>query len=176
MRVIEIMTGSEIQYCSPETMLHQAAKMMKKANCGALPVVDENNKVVGLVTDRDICLSLAHRHTKTLPERNVGDIITAKVYSVKTDDELTEALKQMRTNRVSRLPVVDKDGKLRGILSLHDLLSKALNGHADLGSVADSGENIAKTIRALIDRYSHVLQHQAKEVTAGRRISWEEAM
>jgi CBS domain-containing protein len=174
MKVKEIMTEGSLQYCSPETKLHNAAKSMKTANCGALPVVDKNKKVVGMITDRDICLSLANKQEKPLSRQNVGDIISSKVYSVKTDDDLNTALKQMRTNKIGRLPVVDKAGKLKGILSLHDLLSRFLNGDRELKKVSEAGENISKTLKALADNYS--LNSQTKIVTAGRSESWEDAM
>ena len=176
MKVKEIMTASSLQFCSPETKLHNAARAMKKANCGVLPVVDKNKKVVGMVTDRDICLSLANKQKKPLSKQNVGDIISSKVFSVKAEDDLKTALKQMRTHKIGRLPVVDKSGKLKGILSVHNLLSNSLNGEAGLGSVSETDENIARTVKALADSYSVNSQPKIRIASAGRSESWEEKM
>ena len=176
MKVQEVMTASSLKYCSPSTKLHVAAKAMKIANCGVLPVVDRNKKIVGIITDRDICLSLAHTLNKPMNDRNFGDIISKEVHFVNVNDDLTIALKQMRVNKVGRLPVVDRMGKLVGILSLHNLLSKMLDNKYEMGSLSDTGENFAKTIKALSDRYTLNDKMVGTLVTAGRSESWEEGM
>jgi CBS domain-containing protein len=179
MKIKEIMTSNLLQYCRPETKLHNVAKSMKKANCGVLPVVNKSKKVVGMVTDRDICLALANKNKKPISLRNVGDIISStksSVVSVKVDDDLKTALKQMRTNKIGRLPVIDKTGKLKGILSIHNLISKSNDGKKDWGNLSDTDENIAKTILALADHYSLNKLPKSKFVSAGRSETWEESM
>lgn len=177
MKVKEIMIADSLEYCSPTTKLQSAAKAMKEANCGALPVVNKENKVIGIITDRDICLSLADKDTKPFDKRNVGEVISKNVFSVKTDDDVETALRQMRINQVGRLPVVDRSGKLKGILSLHNLLSYSLDGKAKLGEVMDSGESIAETVKALTDRYAKKKTvSQSRIVTVGRTKTFEEGM
>lgn len=177
MKVKEIMTADSLQYCSPGTKLLNAAKAMKEANCGALPVLDKENKVIGIITDRDICLALADNQIKPIEKRNVGEVISKNIFSVKTDDEVETALKKMRTNQIGRLPVIDRSGKLKGILSLHNLLSVSLDGQPELGEVMESGESIAKTVKALSDRYSKNGQVQkTRIVTAGRTKTFEEGL
>src|SRR5574342_8506 len=122
MKVQDVMTSRRLQYCNPETKLHNAVKLMKAGNCGALPVVDQNKKVVGIVTDRDIALSLSSRQTGSPAKAKVSQVMTKKVQTVKTGADLTAALQQMRTKKVGRLPVVDGEGKLQGILSMHNLI------------------------------------------------------
>jgi CBS domain-containing protein len=175
MKVKDVMTSEKLQYCSTETKLHNAAKVMKKANCGALPVLDSSRKVIGIVTDRDICLTLADRQIKPHAELNVGDIVSQKLYSVRTEDDLAQALSKMRTYKVGRLPVTDQSGTLQGMLTIHDLLSKSLNGQPDLGKFTATGENVAKTIKALADRYSNAtaLKQSATDHSVGRE-NWEE--
>lgn len=153
MKVKDIMAADSIKFCSPETRLHNAAKVMKDVNCGALPVVDKNKKLIGMVTDRDICLSLATKRVKLPAHISVGQIMTTKIVSVKPDDDISVALNQMRTKKVGRLPVINSDGKLEGVLTMHQLLAYASRNGDDFNDMY-SGETIAKTIKALSNRYS----------------------
>jgi CBS domain-containing protein len=153
MKVKEIMTANPVKYCSPETNLQDAAKEMKEANVGALPVVDNKQKVIGLVTDRDIALSLASEQT-SLSATHVEDIISKQVHTVKAEDNLEDALEKMRTNQIGRLPVTDEEGKLKGIVSVHNLLSQTFEGKTELGDPSKAGENILKTIKAVHERYN----------------------
>lgn len=156
MKVKEVMTAHSLRYCSPETKLHSAAKTMKAGNCGSLPVVDKQKKVVGMVTDRDIALSFAKKQTSSAKTK-VSDIISKKVYTVNQNDNLSDALAQMRTNQVGRLPVIDDERKLKGIVSVHNLISAAgrSNSKIGLGAFNSKGENLIKTIQALTNRYSN---------------------
>lgn len=152
MKVKEIMNGNKVQFCTPETRLRKAAKVMRNANCGALPVVNGKNKVVGIVTDRDICLSLAEK--KKSPSRiRVSDVMTRKAVTVRPNDEMAVALREMRTKKIGRLPVVDKSGKLKGIISLHNLLATDSGDRKTLNGSVAGGESILKTVKALTSRY-----------------------
>lgn len=153
MKVKEVMVENSLSYCSPETNLAKATKMMKDSNLGALPVVDKDKKVIGIITDRDICLSLANKEKKTISELSVKEIITqAKVHTIKTDDTITDALREMRKNKIGRLPVTNSEGKLKGMISINTLLSHALDQKNELGNVTSKDENLAKTIKTLFDR------------------------
>jgi CBS domain-containing protein len=153
MKIKEVMVENSLSYCSPETNLAKATKMMKDSNLGALPVVDKDQKVIGIITDRDICLSLANKGKKTISELSVKEIVPqAKVHTIKIEDTVTDALREMRKNRIGRLPVTNNDGKLKGMISINTLLSHALNKKNELGNVTAKDENLAKTIKALFDR------------------------
>lgn len=175
MKVQDVMTARALKHCSPDTKLHNAAKLMKTGNCGALPVVDQNKKVVGIVTDRDIALSLASRQYGSPVAAKVSQVMTKKVQTVNGSADLNTALQQMRTKKIGRLPVVDERGRLKGILSMHNLIATSLNGQTDFGKVSATGESIAKTIKALSERYSLNSQPRKRIVSAGRSESWEEA-
>lgn len=155
MKVKEVMTARALRFCSPETKLSNAAKAMKAGNCGALPIVDKQKRVIGLVTDRDIALSLSKK--KVSPAKTkVSDIISKRVYTVNQNDNLADALAQMRTNQVGRLPVVDNARKLKGMVSMHNLINQATsNGRIELGRIASGKENLVKTIQAITSRYSN---------------------
>lgn len=153
MKVKEVMTAEHsLECCGPETKLQTAAKTMKAANCGSLPVVDKTNKVLGIITDRDICLSLADHPA---PEKTkIESIMSSKVYTVGIDEDLSVALRQMRVHQIGRVPVVDEKRKLKGIISLHNLIEKKVREGEGLGTISDSGENILKTLLAIGNRYN----------------------
>ena len=123
MKVEELMTR-ETQTCTPETNLVAAAMRMWEGDCGTLPVLTDGGRVVGMITDRDICIAAATKH-RAPAEIAVSEAMTGKVYACAPDADVHDALKTMRQERIHRLPVVDAEGKLRGILSMNDVVLKA---------------------------------------------------
>jgi len=121
-KVSEVMTRG-IEKISPAATLEQAAKQMKEHNVGLLPVVDEE-KVVGVVTDRDIVLRAVSARLRPEMTR-VRDVMTAKVIFCHEDEDITQASLLMERNLVHRLIVLDRNEKLAGIVSLSDLAAKA---------------------------------------------------
>lgn len=155
MKVKDLMNAVPLNYITPETKLVNATKIMKETNVGALPIVDENSKVIGIVTDRDICLALAEKANKNAGELNIKEILPqAKIHTVKADDNITDALHDMRKYKVGRLPVTDKSGKLKGMISVNNLLSHAIKTKENIGDVSSKDETLAKTIKALFERNS----------------------
>lgn len=153
MKAKEIMTSKSLKYCWPLTMLKEAAKIMKGGNCGSLPVVDGEQRVLGMITDWDICLTLANNYTELHPQLLVKDIMAPHVQTVNIDDSLADVLRKMRSKKVGRLPVVDNDKRLQGIITIYDMLNETFSGKADLVDTLSSGESIYRTIKALNDRY-----------------------
>ncbi|HEX5228736.1 MAG TPA: CBS domain-containing protein, partial [Bryobacteraceae bacterium] len=88
--------------------------------CGALPVV-ENGRAVGMITDRDIAIALGTRNAKA-GETFVREVALPKVFFCLPQDDIHSALNTMRAQQVRRLPVVDNEGALVGILSLDDIV------------------------------------------------------
>jgi CBS domain-containing protein len=123
MKVKDIMT-SPVQYCGPDTNLAAAAMKMWDSDCGVLPVVDSEGKVIGMITDRDICMAAATRH-RDVAEFSVWETTAGNVYACSPDDDVRDALKTMAEHRVRRLPVVNGDGLLLGILCMNDLILQA---------------------------------------------------
>jgi len=123
MKVKEIMTANA-KACAPTNSLSDAARLMWDNDCGILPVVIEGGKVIGLITDRDICMA-AGTKGRTLSNIAVEDVISGNVFACKPEEEIHTALSTMRENKVRRLPVVATDGKLEGILSMNDVVLKA---------------------------------------------------
>jgi CBS domain-containing protein len=123
MKVKEIMTASP-NVCDLNESLAEAAKTMWDADCGVLPVLKDGKEVVGLITDRDICMALAMRNCNPTAI-SAEQVITGDVYSVAPDDELQKAFELMQEHRVRRLPVISPEGELEGILSINDIVLKA---------------------------------------------------
>ncbi len=120
MKVKELMTKN-VGFCHSGDKLPNAVEIMRQHDCGIVPVVDENEKVVGMITDRDICLAVADADSK-ISQIKVEKLITTKIISCSADDKIKDALKKMRKNQIKRLVVTGKDGKIVGILSVTDVL------------------------------------------------------
>jgi CBS domain-containing protein len=119
MKVEQLMTPSPAT-CGPTENLAQAVERMWDANCGIIPVVDDLGHVIGVVTDRDICIAAA---TRGLAPGNirVDEMRRGPVVACRPDDELKTALTAMKEHRVRRLPVTSDEGILHGIISLDDI-------------------------------------------------------
>jgi CBS domain-containing protein len=113
-----------VKSCRPKTNLAEAAAMMLQDDCGVLPVVDNENKMIGMITDRDIAIAVATK-ARVASEIPVSKVISRKVYSAMLDEGIHAALKTMRHEKIRRLPIVNPDGMLQGILSLNDLALRA---------------------------------------------------
>lgn len=123
MKVREVMNPNA-KVCTLTDNLSAAAGLMWENDCGVLPVVAEGGKVVGLITDRDICMA-ANLQNRNLSNIAVEAVISGKIFACKPDDDIHNALKTMQENKVRRLAVVTADGKLEGILSMNDVVLKA---------------------------------------------------
>ena len=125
MQVEKLMTR-QVKSCSPDDTLERAAQLMWDGDCGCLPVCVGNgiNRVVGVITDRDICMSALFQG-KSLHELQVSAAMAKQVLSCNASDAIADAEKTMREARIRRLPVVDGQGALVGIIGLADLAREA---------------------------------------------------
>ena len=123
MNTEEIMTRN-VKSCRPETSLSEAAVLMWDYDCGALPVVDDENRVMGMITDRDIAIATATKG-RLATDINVGEVMSGDVYACALNEDINSALKTMSREKVRRLPVIGANGKLAGILSINDIVLRA---------------------------------------------------
>ncbi len=146
MNVSELMTTS-VKSCGTNDDLQRAAQIMWESDCGALPVLDADDRVVGMITDRDICMA-AYTQSRPLWQIPVSSAMANKVHGIRETDpvEMVETL--MRRVRVRRLPVLDTHGRLKGILSMNDL---ARHAHRSQGRKSNglSGDSIVHTLAAI---------------------------
>ena len=117
MRLREFMR-TPVFACIPTTTLANAARAMEINNVGSLVVTDVHERAVGVVTDRDLALSLAHGSDANTA---VEEIMSRHVVTVAADASLDDAAGLMDSHAVRRLPVVDAEGRPIGIVSLDDL-------------------------------------------------------
>ncbi|WP_166256452.1 CBS domain-containing protein [Marinobacter salicampi] len=122
MKVSEIMV-TEVASCSPQTSLQDIAMLMWNNDCGAIPLVDEQEHPVGIVTDRDICMGAALRNKPLWELRGEEVTNDRELYSCGPDDSIKEALQLMEEHEVRRLPVMNQYSQLCGMLSLGDIVS-----------------------------------------------------
>lgn len=129
--VKECMTP-EVEYVEPNTNIVHIARLMKEQDCGSIPVA-ENDKLVGFVTDRDIvmrCIAADKDPVMCVAK----DIMTPKILYCYETDTLEDVAHNMAENQVRRLPVMNKDKRLVGIVSLgdvsHGLKDKKVCGEA----------------------------------------------
>jgi CBS domain-containing protein len=123
MKVQEVMTNN-VQSCRPDTTLAAAAAVMWDYDCGALPMVNDAGHAVGMITDRDIAIAAATQG-RPAGETAVRAEISGNVSSCAPDDDIHAALKTMRHAQVRRLPVVNAEGLLQGMLCLNGIVLRA---------------------------------------------------
>ncbi|MGO9060268.1 MAG: CBS domain-containing protein [Candidatus Binataceae bacterium] len=119
MNVRDLMTPDP-KSCSTFTSLNSAAHIMWENDCGFIPVVDNDGSVVGVITDRDVCMA-AYLQAVPLTGSLVTSAMSKQVFCCKVDDDVAAAEQIMRDKQVRRLPVVDAQNHLVGIISLNDI-------------------------------------------------------
>lgn len=122
----DIMTSSP-QCCTGETTLNEVANLMVEADCGEIPVTDASNRLVGVITDRDIvCRAVAKG--KNPSSVTAAEIMTEPVVCVNEDSSLDAIMAVMEENQIRRVPVVDASGCCCGIISQADIALNAREG------------------------------------------------
>ena len=124
MKVNECMTTSP-DCVSPETSLRDAALLMEKDDCGFVPIC-ENDKLIGVITDRDMAIRGIAQGKDPL-KTTVRDIMTDKVMYCFVDDDIKFVCESMEKKQIRRLVVLDRNKRLKGIVSLGDLATKCHN-------------------------------------------------
>lgn len=140
MKVKECMCN-EVFSCTPSTTVYDAAKLMQTNHIGCIPVCDNENCMVGVITDRDLVLRCI-ADDKNAKDTPVSDIMTTNVWTCKPDDEMTNAQSKMGSEQIRRLPVVDNQGKVIGMLTLGDLAKNDM----ELGQ-----DEVSDTINCICD-------------------------
>ena len=117
--VSDIMIKNPI-ICGPSTSLEHIASLMLNHNCGEITIVDSENRPIGVVTDRDICIRSLALGKNPLSMRAI-EIMSTPVVSVTPDASLDKSVALMELKLIRRLPVVDENGKCCGIISYSDI-------------------------------------------------------
>lgn len=120
MRISEAMTR-EVRTCNPDSTLMECAQCMEEIDAGVVPVA-ENDRLVGMITDRDIAIRAIAQGKG--PETPVREVMSPEVKYCYEDQELQEVARNMADIRVRRLPVLNREKRLVGIVSLGDVAGK----------------------------------------------------
>jgi CBS domain-containing protein len=120
MRVSEAMTR-DVKICTPGQSIREVAKIMAEIDAGAMPV-GENDRLIGMITDRDIAVRGVAQGKD--PNTPVREIMSEHVHYCYDDQDLDKVAEDMAATRVRRLPVVNREKRLVGILSLGDIARK----------------------------------------------------
>jgi CBS domain-containing protein len=115
----EIMTPAP-QTCSAETLLNEVANLMVEADCGEIPVVDASNRLIGVITDRDIVCRVVAKG-KNPSAVTAAECMSEPVVCVNEDTTMADVLGVMEENQIRRVPVVDEGGCCCGIISQADV-------------------------------------------------------
>ncbi len=119
MKVQEIMTNNPAS-CNPNERTNAIAQLMCELNVGSIPVVDERLILIGMITDRDLCCSVV---AKSLDAKatTVGEVATRNPIACREEDDLETCERLMQQYQVRRIPIVDAENRLIGIVSQADL-------------------------------------------------------
>jgi len=145
---IQTILSADVRTCRPSDSLASAAHTLWDADCGLLPVVDADDHVVGTVTDRDLCMGTLFQG-KRMDEISVAEVMAKEVFRVGPTTSIVEALACMRTRQLRRLPVVDDEGRLLGLVTLADV-ARAWSRCADVGGRVLSADDVARTLAGVV--------------------------
>ena len=124
MKCSEIMTKDPV-CCLPSDTVNKAAQLMKTENVGPIPVVadQDSKRLIGIVTDRDLALKVV-AEAKDAKSTMVDDVMTTGVVACRADDNLQNALKAMEEHQVRRIPVIDDNDRIIGIIAQADIATR----------------------------------------------------
>jgi CBS domain-containing protein len=128
----------EVVFATRKTSIPEAAQLMRQYHVGDLVVVDEvdgRRVPVGIVTDRDIIIEIIAK-SLNMDEFSVGDIMGPQLISVREDEGVFETIRLMRAKGIRRIPVVNQEGGLEGIVSADDILDLLAEEMAELAKLA----------------------------------------
>jgi len=146
MKVKSIMKR-DVAACHADDSMHEAARLMWDRDCGVVPVVERDGVTLeGVVTDRDLGMA-ALLSGRPIADLVVGDVMNREVCTCTEDDRLTDVHEIMRDAQIRRLPVIDEDGKLQGIVSLTDLVREAYSSSAKAAKARQ--RQVGKTLAAV---------------------------
>lgn len=120
----EVMTKKPV-FCLPNDMAVKAAKLMKSEDVGSIPVVEneQTQELIGIVTDRDLVLKIVAEGLDAKSTK-VDAVMTHKVVTCRAEDDLQKALDAMAEHQLRRIPVVDNDNKIVGIIAQADVATR----------------------------------------------------
>ncbi len=135
----DIMT-TDLITVTEQTLVREAIDLLAENKITGLPVIDGDNRLVGIVSEKDILIMAYHKITDTCDEvmnsRRISNVMTSEVVSFRPDDNLADICQVIMSNPFRRVPVVDDDGRLVGLVSRKDIIAYILKlRHKDKAAV-----------------------------------------
>lgn len=127
---IEQLMSQPVVSCRDTDSLRTAAGLMWEHDCGSVPVTDDEGHLVGVITDRDICMA-TYLQGKTLQAISVRDVMAKQVYACTTAETLEAAERLMSSKQIRRVPVVDAEQHPVGMLSINDIARHGISGQSN---------------------------------------------
>ena len=153
MKVRNLMTA-DVAVCHVDEPMVNAARIMWENDCGFVPVVEESDdNLVGVITDRDVCMAALTRGLP-LDRMAVAEAMVPEPQFCRADDLLTAVHHTMREHQLRRLPVLDQDDKLVGVVSLNDLARNAAKARGT--TLARKSRAVSKTLAAVCEHHEVV--------------------
>lgn len=150
MRVEKLMT-TDVKVCFEHETLNRAAQLMWESDCGCIPIIAGNDgeaSLIGVITDRDIAMA-AYTQGKTLWEIPVSIAMSRDVIVCHANDSVEQAEALMRENKIRRVPVVDRNNRVVGIMSLNDVAREAQREAGVGGRPEVSVQSVSQTLAAV---------------------------
>jgi CBS domain-containing protein len=122
MTCAEVMTPSPT-VCQPQHTAMEAAELMKREDCGLVPVVSEHGKLIGVLTDRDIVIKVV-ADSRDPRSTAVSEVMSTDVVTCLPHETIETVMEQMATRQVRRIPIVERDGSLVGIVAQADIATR----------------------------------------------------
>ncbi len=146
MQILQIMS-EPVLVCHKSDNLSDAAQFMWEQDCGVVPIVDQEGRVVSMLTDRDICMA-AYTQGKPLSQIGVQSAMSKQLVVCHPEDTIERAEELMSLHQIRRLPVVNLEGQAVGIISINDL-ARAAAHVSQAGKGPPNGVRLASTARTL---------------------------
>lgn len=122
----DVMTSNP-STCREENTVYDAVRIMNREDCGVVPIVDEMDRCVGIITDRDICLRTVLEHLE--PEDTpISELMSSDVMTCRETDDIETVLDIMEREQIRRIPVINDENILTGIISEGDLAKSEVKG------------------------------------------------
>ena len=151
MYIRDLMTR-DVATCNVDTNAETAAMMMWNCDCGSVPVIDENGKAIGMITDRDICMAVALQG-KSAAEIQVRDFMSNELFSCHPEHDVRQAMKTMVSQKIKRLAITNGNGELEGILSIDDIVACAERGARGIRTPDLSFDDTMATLKAVCNHH-----------------------
>lgn len=151
MKCNEVMTKNPV-YCLPTDNLVKVAQLMKNSDIGAIPIIEneETKILVGILSDRDLVLKILAEE-RDPQSTKVEDVMSRKVITCQTDDDLEKALDLMAEHQLRRIPIIDGDNRIVGIIAQADVATR-LNQPEKTGEIV---KDISQSKSKLLPHVPH---------------------